>query len=151
MKIIFLDIDGVLNAGRSTYPNDNIETNEGRLNEVLVSRLNRLIENTEAKVVISSTWRIGSTVQKIKHALEEAGFDGEIIGMTPTSSHGVRGVEIMEWCRENENVIENYIIIDDDSDMLLWQAPHFFNTDTEYGLTDKIVYKASRFLNGVLI
>jgi hypothetical protein len=147
MKIIFLDIDGVLNT--SCKREGDVFTDEGILNTELVAKLNRLISATNAKIVISSTWRKICTQEEIEKALQSVGFVGEIVGMTPNSSHGFRGLEIREWMRGRKD-IDNYIIIDDDSDMLLWQANHFFNIDCEFGLTDKIVYKATRFLNGVV-
>lgn len=144
MKIIFLDIDGVLNCHYLTI--GNIIVDGGTLNTVLVEKLNTLIRETNAKVVISSSWRILNTQAEIIDMLQSAGFQGEVIGMTPRSCN-IRGVEIHDWLK-SRNDVENYIILDDDSDMLLWQASHFFNTDCEFGLTDKIVYKAARFLNG---
>jgi hypothetical protein len=147
MKVIFSDIDGVLNSSHKTE--HDVLTEGGYLNTEMVSNLNRLIRDTGAKVVISSSWRVINTQEEIDAALKQAGFVGEIIGMTPRSSHGFRGLEIREWHRGRTD-IENYIILDDDSDMLLWQASHFFNTDHEFGLTNKIVYKATRFLNGII-
>jgi hypothetical protein len=150
MKVIFLDIDGVLNC--SVEKTRDVVTDPDRygstINEALMSRLNRLIKETGAKVVISSTWRKLYTQEEITKLFDVVGFEGEIIGMTGSSSHGFRGLEIREW--SGGKGLENYIILDDDSDMLLWQASHFFNTDHAYGLTDKIVYKATRFLNGIV-
>lgn len=148
MKVIFLDIDGVLNTSHGS--DDDVFTELGVLNKTLVARLNKLIADTNAKVVISSSWRILSTQEEITNALESVGFEGEIISMTPNSSHRFRGLEILEWKRGRTDV-ENYIILDDDSDMLLWQTNHFYNTDCEFGLTDKIVYKSTRFLNGIVV
>lgn len=149
MKIIFLDIDGVLNTVEKQ--DDDCFLDGYILNRTLVGRLNKLITDTGASVVISSTWRKLLTADDIQIMLDFAGYVGTICGMTENSSHGVRGVEINSWLRSRRDSITNYIILDDDSDMMLNQAPHFFNTDINFGLTDKIVYKATRFLNGCII
>lgn len=146
MKVIFLDIDGVLNT--SSKLEGDVFTDGGHLNKNLIQLLNKLIEDTKAKVVISSTWRKLYTQDQLYSILYNVGFNGEIVGMTGNSSHGFRGLEIRQWLLGHPEVT-NYIILDDDSDMLLWQANHFFNTDHEFGLTKKIVYKATRFLNGI--
>ena len=39
----------------------------------------------------------------------------------------------------------NYAIIDDDSDMLLWQKDNFFQTDSYSGLTPTTCYKIKNF------
>lgn len=66
MKIIFLDIDGVLNnqvdEERSVIK---IDHPDDFISERCVTLLNELIENTGAKVVVSSTWRIGKTVEQL--------------------------------------------------------------------------------------
>lgn len=150
MKVIFLDIDGVLNTSRNTANEVRVEENSmDKISREKIALLNTLIEDTGAKVVISSTWRKLYTQIELEEIFKNFGFVGEIIGMTPCSSHGFRGLEIRQWHYGRKD-IENYIILDDDSDMLLWQASHFFNTDHEYGLTKKIVYKATRFLNGII-
>lgn len=41
----------------------------------------------------------------------------------------------------------NYVILDDDSDMLLEQAEHFVKTDTLLGLSEDDVERAIKILN----
>lgn len=54
-----------------------------------------------------------------------------------TDSKGsCRGEEIKRWLDEHDEV-ENYIILDDDSDMLNEQLTHFVQTDTYEGITDR--------------
>lgn len=61
MKVIFLDIDGVLNYTK-WYTNErnpgNLHGQEGDLDPLCVDRIIRICEETGAKVVISSDWRI---------------------------------------------------------------------------------------------
>lgn len=77
----------------------------------------------------------------------------EIIDLTPIGCGcGQRGNEIHKWLGDNSDIIgeesNNYIILDDDSDMLYWQRNNFVNVDQYVGLTPKQVYKATRFLTG---
>jgi len=150
-KIIFLDIDGVLNnqlwyvatKGERADP----VTGKRIMDDIdpgSVEFLNMLIEKTGAKVVVSSTWRLGKTVEELQEILNRNGFKGEVIGKTENlrGTGIVRGNEIFHWIETNENIIgcdsykyNNYVILDDDSDMLLWQKDNFINTDPYCGLT----------------
>ena len=156
MKIIFLDIDGVLNC-ESAYRNGECQYQEwiwedGRKDHYQrfcvrsKELLNKLIDETGAKIVISSTWRhSGIEFMKKVWVMEE--MSGEIIGITPSlrtkGLHIPRGMEIAYYLNNDlqfnhinwdkviqqeymdKSGVENYIIIDDDSDMLYGQRNHF--------------------------
>lgn len=154
MKIIFLDVDGVLN-NQIMYENrdDIIGTRGGKVSQKCIARLNMLTEATNAKIVLSSTWRADEGVEEY---LTEAGIKGEIIGKTPIlrDRFSLRGNEIHAWIVENEQLIgkpyheyHSFVILDDDSDMLLWHKENFFWCDPYAGLTPNLVYKATRLLN----
>ena len=53
MKVIFLDIDGVLNCKKTSYPRKLPYVVDRRL----LAKFKQLLERTGAKVVLSSTWR----------------------------------------------------------------------------------------------
>jgi hypothetical protein len=154
MKIIFLDIDGVLNNQVMHETGEEmVGTVGGRLSKKCIERLNKIIADTGAKVVISSSWR--SDVG-IEDTLTKAGIIAEFIGKTPYlyESYCFRGNEIHDWIIKNEKLIgkpyydfHSYVIIDDDSDMLHWQRENFFQTDSYSGLTPNLAYKITRFLN----
>lgn len=57
-----------------------------------------------------------------------------------------RGIEIDRWLWEHEDVI-NYVILDDDSDMLLSQKKHFIKTHALRGISKRDVEKAIKILN----
>ena len=156
MKLIFLDIDGVLNH-ELIYRE---KSQDERYKEVghpkcdldpkKVELLNDLIYNTDAKVVIISTWRKGRNIGVLQGLLEWAGFKGEIIGITEvlTLPHAIvpRGVEIYNYLEECQSTDIQYIILDDDRDMLLRQKNNFFHVDSYCGLTPNIVRRAIKFL-----
>ncbi len=94
-------------------------------------------------------------MQKI---LDSVGVVCEVVGLTGRSSSNIRGVEIREYIEEHVRIKDytstayqheftNYVILDDDSDMLLWQKDNFVQTDGQRGLTKSDVWKAINILN----
>lgn len=159
IKIIFLDIDGVLNNEESEYyPVDNGRF--GRTTELftprLIDNLNLLLTKTGAKIVVSSTWRLGKTVEELQLILNGMGVVGEVIDKTEDHNNGFtfRGNEIIKWVKDNKGLLgcpyydfKSYVILDDDSDMLLWQVDNSVHTNGYKGLTLNDVYKAILILN----
>jgi len=122
-RIIFLDIDGVLN--------DDVYDGHGNheyFNEKMVKELSRLIRRTKARVVLSSSWRRAF----ISHIRYGTGSNEEIFdrfleflerekiridGMTPDA--GMQGsmarpLEIRTW-HSRYPEIESFVILDDDT------------------------------------
>ncbi len=150
MKIIFLDIDGVLNSVKSMKDLYNDQGIRG-FNDVPapkhVKNLNRITEETGAKIVVSSTWRKLHSIISLMYIFHLCGIKGEIIGCTPVL-HKERGHEIQAWLDETEyKDIEKFIIIDDDSDME-HLMDYLVKIDNRYGLTEKDVHKSIEILNG---
>jgi len=152
LKIIFLDIDGVLNCEI-----DNPDTRNMRhdISKRCMELLNDLIESTKSKIVISSTWRYSKSTEELQKIFEDHGFKGKIIDRTPRlGADCLRGNEILKWMKDNDSLIgyhsyyNKYVILDDDSDMLFWQKDNYINVDGYVGLTRKICYKAAYILNG---
>lgn len=131
MKVLFLDVDGVLN----TYNSEgylNINKNRLRI-------LRRIVEETGCRIVVSSTWRIlPETRVRLMRKLKWKGM--EVYGWTTTErfmgeQKQMRGHEIERWLDENPGV-DRYCIIDDDGDMLPSQMNNFVLIDGNIGLTD---------------
>lgn len=134
MKIIFLDIDGVLNSTKTCiafggYPNE-LE-HKGAFDWVAIKLLQRLCDSEGIQIVLSSTWRRFYELKDIADAL-----DLPIIDKTIYLGGDARGEEIKEWLIRHPDV-EMYAIIDDDSDMLGDQLPFFVHTDGAEGFTWK--------------
>jgi hypothetical protein len=116
MKIVFLDIDGVLNSGAwfnrtgNPYLTDNKWLN--MLDPEAVERLDRILERSGANVVISSSWRHAHAVSRIVDFLRLRGLTNynRIIGRT--KSFGAREYEIAAWLGEHPNV-KHFVAIDD--------------------------------------
>lgn len=137
VKIIFLDIDGVLNTHKSV----------GRLgfdfiDHILVALVARIIEETQAKIVLSSTWRIDEKDRTtVANALAEYGL--EIHDLTPVMYQEQRRVEIQAWLDQNH--VERFAILDDDPAAEI--QGNFFRTNENLGLTVKIAEEVIRHLN----
>ena len=163
MKVIFLDIDGVLNVipqGRDKYGS--------KFHKHFEDNLKRIINETGAKIVISSTWKMSGLIT-MQEMWKDRNLAGEIIDITPNEvdvvSRGTcefydqvdRGFEIQQWIDDNN--IECYCIIDDDNDMLPSQKNNFVRTannqnhtdciDIGYGLTNICTENAIQILNGL--
>lgn len=141
VKIIFLDIDGVLNgyswSTRFTYPiikklhllktvNKHYDLFGVRTFRVFL--LSRIVKKTGAKIVLSSSWRggwntpyeeCGPRMKELKDKLKM--FNLEVIDITPkirterTSSD--RGVEIQYWldhAKDKGYEVQSFVILDDE-------------------------------------
>jgi hypothetical protein len=95
---------------------------------VAIGLIRRLCKETDAKIVLSSTWRITNTAQECADGLTLPIFD-----CTPRLN-GKRGLEIYTWLNAHPEVTR-YAIVDDDSDMLDEQKPYFVQTNFKDGLS----------------
>lgn len=164
-KVIFLDIDGVLNSldymnanysarmleakskGVSFKDDLNHKTRDkyGQLFDPrCVCWLTYIIKSTDAKIVISSSWRLNGLSSMID-MWSFRGLEGDIIGVTECLNEGIRGDEIQRYI--DDNGIKNYCIIDDDNDMLDSQLDNYVQTDGTYGLSLKTANKVIDILN----
>lgn len=139
-SVIFLDIDGVLNSTRYWWANKPLPMNQaGAIDPVAVARLNTIIGETGAAVVLSSWWRTNS-YPVVQEMLRERGFVGELVGQTPVKLESPRHAEIAEWL--GENACERFVVIDDDPDAWHPEMPFaergfFASTNYLHGLADE--------------
>lgn len=135
MKIIFLDIDGVLNsiawakkckelnggvpqlASIMQRDRDNVSQESLGWDPESVNILKTVLEKTDAKIVISSSWRIMNTLDNLKKYFSVFGIDC-VIDVTPRVNFAgsIRGDEINLWLDTYPNDIDSFVIFDDDSD-----------------------------------
>lgn len=141
MNIIFLDVDGVLNCNSSR-----VFTKSGCqfIEDKYIERLKRIIDETSAKVVLSSDWRLDreppydSDFLELKHKLLE--YEISFCGFTPNYWTQERGFEIDQYLKSHPEV-KKFVILDDRCDMF----PHkqrLVRTDPSVGLTDEDVEEA---------
>lgn len=156
-KYIFLDIDGVLNSEQYYLEkpqhkrwkefkdklDKHIAWGVCNIDPKAVKLLNKLVTETNAKIVVSSSWRGDYALQTI---FSLAGITESIYGETPRLESRFRGEEIDKWLKERQEPYK-YVILD--SDMLDTQRNNFIHTDWKVGLTEENVNKAIEILNGM--
>lgn len=149
MKIIFLDIDGVLINRNSLRVANGFNA---KPDPACVRALNEIVRRTRAKIVVSSIWRLRGETE-ICRLLVDWGVRGGAFDITPdlTKTYGMlftavqRGDEIQAWLDEHKNV-KNFVIIDDGNDMKHLRD-RLIQTDFETGLCLEHVERAVGMLN----
>ncbi|MBE5955917.1 MAG: hypothetical protein E7253_05635 [Lachnospiraceae bacterium] len=106
-KIIFLDIDGVMNHEHSTEDMDG----------ACLYQLKRIIDCTGAKIVLTSSWKmyyLRGDENPVKLYFEKRlhSFGLELFDIAPHIGSGKRALEIKQWLAEHKNY-KSYVIIDD--------------------------------------
>lgn len=128
-KVIFLDIDGVLNSYRSctaygAYPMDNKSSE--KFDEIAVNLIRVACKKCNAEIILSSTWRCDKGWENLAQTL-----DLPIVDRTPQTLSGDRTHEINSWLEDN--VVFEYVIVDDN----FINLENFVHTDAEEGLSYK--------------
>lgn len=137
-KLIFLDVDGVINTDFSR------PINEQSPNDSHLQQLKRIVDTVGAEIVLSSNWRHYDLHKGLlKTAFEYWGIP-LWVGETP-DIQGPRFVEIMAWLEDNAPHDRVFVILDDDSDACIPGA--FVHTETRVGLTSALADKAIEILN----
>ena len=140
MKVLFLDIDGVLNDAVNIHNlMDDKPTKEH------LDCLKAILDATGAKVVLSSTWRLFPDSRNIvKNCLRNIGSD--IYDKTKELSKG-RGAEIKEWLDRHPEV-DKFVILDDDiSDIKPYFPANIVKTTFYRGLLPHHIEPAIKILN----
>ena len=147
-KIIFLDVDGVLNSmtfARRMRDEEGISVfREDILDARCLALLKDVVDRTGAKIVVSSAWRrIPTSYNHLKDWLVEYGM--EVYDATPRVG-GERGNDITAWFNRHPGNYR-YVILDDDSDMI-GHMDHLVQTSFyERGLTRELADRCIQMLN----
>ena len=129
MKVIFLDVDGVLNSAQDGY-SIRLRTDSH------LKLLQRIVKKTGAKIVLSSSWRIGFTPASRNLLARFKEYGLELMDCTPELPASCRGDEIRQWLTDNvyNYDIENFVILDDEANMAEFTDKNLVQTDTNIGL-----------------
>ena len=143
MRVIFLDVDGVLNS-QINYRTD--------IFPEMADRLGRIITATGAVIVLSSAWRY--QIFRGQHSLEsfsmflrERGAHGANVIDTTVADEVLRGrgCQITRWLAEHPEV-RSYVILDDVPSFIAIDDWRLVQTDGDFGLTDVDVAEAIEVL-----
>ena len=138
MKVLFLDIDGVVNC-QSTAQRHRGMIGIDPYMAFLIGKITLDVPNL--KVVLSSSWR--HWTDGIKEVEEQV---VPILDITPTIALNPRGKEIKAWLEDHKEVTR-YAIVDDYADMLPEQMPNFFRTSWLHGITKEIADEITKHFN----
>jgi hypothetical protein len=165
MKILFLDVDGVLNS-RESFQAHKEATGKPvhwpleHLCPELIDRLNIIVEITGCKIVLSSSWRRACTLEDFRKWMKERGFlySDSIIDATGRGHdlNGAepnfdRGGEIRQWLNFHPEV-QTYVVLDDDSYDIVGNGTvhthkdNFVQTNFDVGLQTEQVDAAIKIL-----
>ena len=164
MKVIFLDVDGVLNnklflKKRRIILKENKGIYIPRLDDKNFIALKTLVERTNAKIILSSYWRyyFDKNLMPNNNGLHNHGKDLTLklrkhnLSLKDKTSTDLtrfqkRGDIIKEYLHTHED-IDNFVILDDDNIMKEFTDTNLVQTKPEYGLTMSDVKKAENILN----
>ena len=165
MKVIFLDIDGVMNGSDPAENSAGGEQPVRAVQEEKVRLLAQLVKRTGAKVVLHSGWRFlfGEGLRPIHPEAERlvcllGGCGLSLYGMTPDLTDEqirrtkkfsrVKAREILQWLREHSDGAEeiSWIVLDDLDLGNEQVAACQIRTDGRVGLTEADVEAAVRLL-----
>jgi HAD domain in Swiss Army Knife RNA repair proteins len=136
MKIIFSDIDGVLNCRATPNPRKFPYVADAKL----VTRLCAVLEQTKAQIVLTSTWRYDPA------GLFSAKRWGiPFVDITPDLPKEPRGNEIRAWLRKH-SAVSRYAVLDDEDDEL--DGLPLFQPSAATGLTEEMADGLRNYLMG---
>ena len=165
-KVLFLDIDGVLNTERHyEYCCKNRIASDERFgypfDPEAVDNLKKIIDETGAEIVISSSWKFWGLSTMID-LWKGRNLPGEIIGITPQAMSDemllnadliememlpLKGSEIKGWLSEHRRSVAQYAILDDVNDMLPEQQNHLVQINPVVGITEQDAEEVIAILN----
>lgn len=114
MKLIFLDIDGVLSLQKEWKIR--LKDLRAPFNKDCSSLLDEfLTKNPDVNLIISSAWKVAKTTKQLQNIFKTRKFKNynRIIGKTE-SLESTRGWQILKYCQDNEINLKNIVVIDDE-------------------------------------
>ena len=164
MKVLFLDIDGVINSMawlKEEKPDQPRivgfrqkwqQIAENAFDPKCVARIDSIVARTDCVICISSSWRKEYPLTQLDRMLRYRGLNGQrIVGCTPSLKHTTpgsqRGDEIQHWLSLHGLGPELAVVLDDDNDMGPVLHRHV-QTDCEVGITDDDVERAVALFQG---
>lgn len=154
MRIVFLDFDGVLNTAHYILVMESrkLQCNDeyGSLfDPASVSYLGRIIDKTDAKIVVTSSWKNLMSYSDILSMWHKRSLPGEVIDVCPIpEGRRKRGDEVDAWISECKESCQ-YVILDDMSvdNFNKHQLDHLIVVNPYYGINQETVERAIDILN----
>ena len=155
-KVIFLDIDGVLNTSYTKYRDE-------VLDDFRLDYLAKIVNKTRAKIVLTSTWRYNlsksffsfkaynNSAKRLIELLKER--DLKISALLPDAPNNRRAEDIAEFIKKHK--VTHFVILDDElfnyeslklSEHLL-RTSFYEDNELDAGITQKMIRQAVQILN----
>lgn len=147
MRILFLDIDGVLNDPEFLLASLNDGTWEENVDRRRVARVNRIVDETGARIVVCSDWRHLLPLRRLQEVLADRGLKSRIFGRTPAIRDADRGLECAAWIGCFKQQVTSFAVVDDRWDFRPIRHRHV-RTSAQLGLTQSDAERAIRLLRG---
>ena len=164
MKVIFLDIDGVVNTSANKWETGRVKFRGKRCiptnrepKRVLAKLIKWMLEN-DAYFVMSTSWGRNSVAEDWNKILRNYGVKKDlVISRTSLRQDGTRGLEILEWLekwntdevgKHGKERVESYVVIDDDvKDIIPYIKPKscIIHTNVRKGLTESDLEKIKSY------
>lgn len=165
-KVIFLDIDGVLNTQQfqQALRAKGLPSSDefgAVFDPRAVAQLKHIIEQTEADIVLISSWKFLG-IEVLRQMWTQRELPGRLLDITPSSAsdetllamdleledlpNTCKGTEIEAWLRQHSNPNVGYVIIDDEEVILPTQRAYFVQTKPEIGLSRREAERAIQIL-----
>lgn len=167
-KYLFVDFDGVLVSDNFIdelkHSGKDYNDEYGAIfNPKCIDNLLEIIKQTDAKIVISSSWKEYG-VEFLQEMWSERGMPVEFYSVTPSliltsyldhiegnsfrsPERYSKGLEINAWLQKNTSGDYRYCIIDDENYFLAEQLSHLVTTDSKDGLTEEVAKQVAEILN----
>lgn len=156
MKVIFLDIDGVVNTSANKWETGRVKFRGKRCiptnkepKRILAKLIEWMMLENDAYFVMSTCWGRSSVAEDWNKILRSYGVKKDlVISRTPLHPKGIRGLEILSWLeswntdgvrKHGKEKVESYVVIDDDvKDIIPYVKPKscVIHTDVRKGLTE---------------
>lgn len=167
MKVIFLDIDGVMNNQLDWMSKVDSKTEQFKFHRMFCDKawqlLSDVCQKTDAKVVLSSSWRIGFTnnngVIQVKNKDCELSnklleyfnnYNIKLAGLTK-DHYTLRGLEITEYIGKHLKYGDKWVVIDDEASDIEGIIPSwglFIKTEFKTGLLQEHCEQIIKYFNG---
>jgi len=157
MKIIFLDIDGVINTGKQRLKLKKINNNidDWDYNNIFckqsLENLYKITAITNSDIILHTSRRFAdSLLVPLKYQFMEYGIYNRILGTTPRLNENDvhsrdRELEIIQWF--DDNPIEKFVILDDDQGCFKQLRDNLIVIDSMEGITDSVKQLAVKMLS----
>ena len=144
MKVLFLDIDGVV----CLHKDKDWDNEEEIFDAACCRKLQEIVSATGCKLVLSSSWRLfPESIRSMFRQFKPFGITWEIfLGRTPL--RGERGDEIMAYLKKRPQ-IETFVALDDERFYSrAFPQDRLILTKPESGITENVKNACIRKLNG---